>query len=302
MGAKRFGLAGLSLLAAFAGTAFAQLPPAPVEEKPAVDPVVSPPLLERKVKSPPMRHSMEVNPPLLEPDPAKSGAIKIEMAEAAPQGSEAFGKMLIESKAAYAKTRDYVGHIVRQERVNGTLQAEQTGEIRVRTSPFAIDVKMVLPKTASGWETAYMAGRKTDFIRYRPNGTSSMQFLKLDDPKALANTRHSILDTGLGAILARAEKMVEVEKKARNPVQIVVAEYKFEDKPCMRYDIYCEKPHTLRYAHRAVLYVDKETKLPVRWEAYDSPKSADPTGELLESYSFVNLKFNVGLSDSNFDK
>ena len=277
---KRFGLTGLSLFAACVGTALGQLPPAP-DEKPAVDPVI--------------------NPPLLEPAPAKPKVILIKSVEAPPQGSAAFDKMLIESKAAYANTRDYVGHIIRQERINGTLQAEQTGEIRVRTSPFAIDVKMVAPKTASGWETAYMAGRKTEFLRYRPNGVSAMQSLKLDDPKALANTRHSIQDTGLGAILARAERMVEVEKKLRNPVQIVAAEYKFENMPCMRYEIYCEKPHPKRYAHRAVLYVDKETKLPVRWEAYDSPKS-EPSGELLESVSFVNLKFNVGLGDSTFDK
>lgn len=276
---KRFGLAAVI---AWTGTAFAHLPPAPDEEKPAYDPVIRGPMLE-------------------EP-PVKPRVIQMEVVEAPPQGSEAFGKMLIESKSAYAKTRDFVGHIVRQERVNGTLQAEQTGEIRVRTSPFAIDVKMLAPKTASGWETAYMAGRKTDFLRYRPNGTSSMQSLKLDDPKALANTRHSIQETGLSAILTRAEKMVAVEKKARNPVQIVVGEYKFEEKACMRYEIFCEKPHTLRYAARAVLYIDKETKLPVRWEAYDSPKQGEPTGALLESISFVNLKFNVGLTDSAFDK
>ena len=115
-------------------------------------------------------------------------------------------------------------------------------------------------------------------------------------------SNRSIQDTGLGAILVRAEKMVEIEKKLRNPVQIVAAEYKFEGKPCMRYEIFCEKPHTQRYAHHAVLYIDKESKLPVRWEAYESPKPGEAVGGLLESVSFVNLKFNVGLGDSTFDK
>jgi len=272
--ARRFGMAAIL---AWSGSALAQLP------KP-------------EPETPPIKI------PLLDELPAKPPAIQIASAAMPPQGSAAFAQMLIDAKAAYGKKRDYVGHIVRQERVNGTLQAQQTGEIRVRTEPFAIDLKMVAPKSASGWETAYMAGRKTDFIRYRSGGTADMQSLKLDDPKALASTRHSIQNTGLLAVLARAEKMVEVEKKLRNPVQVVVAEYKFEGRPCLRFEIYCERPHPLRYAHRAVLYVDTETKLPVRWEAYDGPKPGEPAGELLESASFVNLKFNVGLTDSAFDK
>ena len=265
---------------AFSANAFAQLPPAE-EATPANDPVI--------------------RVPMLESISAKPSVIQVTSAEVPPQGSAAFSKMLIESKDAYAKTRDYIGHIVRQERVNGTLQAEQTGEIRVRTEPFAISVKILAPKTANGWETAYVAGRKSEFLRYRSTAGTPMVSLKLDDPKALTNTRHSIQNTGLAAILARVEKMVTVETKLRNPVQIVVAEYKFEKRPCLRFEIFCEKPHTQRYAHRAVLYIDKATKLPVRWEAYDGPKPSDPAGELMESVSFVNVKFNTGLTDSAFD-
>ena len=67
---------------------------------------------------------------------------KVTSAAAPIKGEEAFPKMVAEAKAAYAKTRDYSGHIVRQERVGGTLLAEQSGEIRVRTQPFSINVKM----------------------------------------------------------------------------------------------------------------------------------------------------------------
>ena len=50
-----------------------------------------------------------------------------------------------------------------------------------------------------------------------------------------------------------------------------------------------------------LVYVDKETKLPVRFEAYDAPKPGTTTGELLEAYSYTDVKFNVGLGESAFE-
>ncbi len=223
-------------------------------------------------------------------------------------GEQAFPKMIADAKAAYAKTRDYSGHIVRQERVGGELLAEQSGEIRVRVEPFCINVKMLLPKSASGWEASFItasAGAKEDRFRFRPAGVAGangLQMMKPDNSKALEGQRHAITATGIGAILMRAEKIVAVEKKAKNPVQIVAAEYTFQKRAVVRYEIFCERPHPLRYAHRVVVTVDTETKLPVRFEAYDAPKPGDATGDLLECVSFVNLKFNSGLGESTFEK
>jgi hypothetical protein len=50
-----------------------------------------------------------------------------------------------------------------------------------------------------------------------------------------------------------------------------------------------------------LVYVDKETKLPVRFEAFDQPKSGGTVGELFEAYSYSDLKMNVGLGESAFD-
>jgi len=50
------------------------------------------------------------------------------------------------------------------------------------------------------------------------------------------------------------------------------------------------------------VYVDKETKLPLRYEAYDQPKAGEAVGELIEMVSFVNVKVNAGLGNATFDK
>ena len=47
----------------------------------------------------------------------------------------------------------------------------------------------------------------------------------------------------------------------------------------------------------------KESKLPIRLENYDWPvQGGTEGGELLETFSYVNLRFNVGLKDADFVK
>jgi len=220
-------------------------------------------------------------------------------------GKTAFPKMLADAKAAYGKTRDYMGHIVRQERINGNLQAEQVGELRVRVEPFCISLKLLSPKSARGWEASYIQGKRDNKLRFKPAdgaGANGFTTIAIDDPKVLTESRHTLRDTGMLAILERVERVVAVEKKANNPVQIVVSNYQFESRPVQCYEIYTERPHPKRYAHRTVVYIDAKTKLPVRFEAYDQPKNGSVTGEMIECISFVNLKWNSGLGDTAFDR
>ena len=68
-----------------------------------------------------------------------------------------------------------------------------------------------------------------------------------------------------------------------------------------RYEIFTRRPHAHRYAYKMLVFVDKETKLPVRFEAYDQPKSGSTISELLEAYSYTNVKLNVGLGEATFE-
>jgi hypothetical protein len=50
-----------------------------------------------------------------------------------------------------------------------------------------------------------------------------------------------------------------------------------------------------------VLWLDKKTHLPLGAETYDWPHGGGPEGgELLESYRYLNLRSNLGLSDDTF--
>ena len=88
-----------------------------------------------------------------------------------------------------------------------------------------------------------------------------------------------------------------------NPIEVYTSDYMFGGRPTTRYEIFTRRPHAYRTFFRAVVYVDKESKLPVRYEAYDQPRAGGaPTGDLMEVYSYTDIRPNVGLGESVFTR
>lgn len=237
--------------------------------------------------------------------PVAKGTAKVELVPTPVKGEEAWAKALAEAKEAYAKTRDYSGYMVRQERIGGKLRDEQTAEIRVRVQPFAVYTLTLAPKALFNQELAFMSGRKEDKVRAKPAGIAGVPgFVTVapDDGKANADSKYTLPNTGIGAILKRVEAALDAEAAAKTSPQVLASEYKFNDRPCTKYEIFCDRPHPKRFAARMVVYIDHEYKLPVRFEAYDAPKGGEKAGELTECVSFVKMIVNAGLGDVVFDK
>ena len=53
--------------------------------------------------------------------------------------------------------------------------------------------------------------------------------------------------------------------------------------------------------HIAQIFIDYELNVPLRYAAYDWPKSPNAKPQIDEEYTYLNLKLNVGLDDSDFD-
>ena len=53
--------------------------------------------------------------------------------------------------------------------------------------------------------------------------------------------------------------------------------------------------------HKVLLFIDREHGLPIRFEAYDWPRSPGAAPDLIEEYTYNDLKTNVGLTDRDFD-
>ena len=53
--------------------------------------------------------------------------------------------------------------------------------------------------------------------------------------------------------------------------------------------------------HLARIYVDQQYNLPIRYEAYDWPKEPGAEPQLIEEYTYLDLKLNNGFTDADFD-
>jgi hypothetical protein len=244
-------------------------------------------------------------PPKAEPpkgDPKAAPAAPA--APEAPKAGESLVTMLGDARTALGKVRDYTCTFTRQELRNGQLSAEQVAEMKVRANPAAVYVRFARPDSAAGMEIAYNAARKNLKMRYRPAGTAGAKGFKtldLDDTNFLAENRHPVTEWTMAAVLDRVSAAAAREKTLNNPVEVYSGEYQFAGRNVTRYEILTRRPHAFRYAHRMLIYVDKETKLPLRYEAYDQPKSGAAVGDLFEAYSFSDVKLNVGLGENAFD-
>ncbi len=53
--------------------------------------------------------------------------------------------------------------------------------------------------------------------------------------------------------------------------------------------------------HKALVYVDTELNMPVRYESYDWPDRAGGQPQLLEEYTYTDIKLNNNFTDIDFD-
>ena len=238
--------------------------------------------------------------------PPKGGLPVVE-APKAPEGTKVgdpLAAMLADAKGALGKARDYTCTFTRQEVINGALSAEQVAEMKVRLNPGGVYARFARPDAVAGMEVAYTAARKSGKFRYRPAGVAGakgFRTIELDDAKFLAANRHPVTDWTMSAVLDRVATAAAREKTLNNPVEVYTGDFQVAGRNVTRYEILTRRPHAFRYAHRTLVYVDKETKLPLRYEAYGQPKSGAAVGDLFEAYSFSDVKVNVGLGEKTFD-
>ena len=76
---------------------------------------------------------------------------------------------------------------------------------------------------------------------------------------------------------------------------------KVNDRVCTIIEVTHPVPRRNFLFHKALIYVDDELNVPIRYEAYMWPKTPGRCAELDEEYTYLNMKVNVGLTDADFE-
>jgi hypothetical protein len=214
-------------------------------------------------------------------------------------------RIIGQARASYERVDDYACLFVKRERLHNQLQPENLIAMRVRTRPFSVNLQWLKPADMSGQEACYVTGRNSGQMRVRSAGLlGSVGFVSLDtkDPRVLENSRHSINEAGIGNIISRYGEGWIFERSV-NKTRVSVAEYDYNKRHCVRVEtVHPDNSDRVFQFYRSVLYFDRENYLPIRVENYDWPrKPGDTAGELVESYSYADLKLNLQLKDDVFN-
>ncbi len=205
-----------------------------------------------------------------------------------------------------ANLKDYSATVVKHERINGVLGENEYAFIKVRNQPFSVYMYFLAPKNLEGQECMYIDGQNENkMFAHAPPGTLRGRFgtvsLSPTSAMAMQGQRYPITELGIYNLTKRLIEVGEHDK------QFGECDVKFFDgakvngRVCTVIQVTHPVPRRNFLFNIARIYLDKELNLPVRYEAYDWPSQAGGPPELLEEYTYMNVKINQGFTDADFD-
>jgi len=206
---------------------------------------------------------------------------------------------------------DYTGLIVSQIQLNGDLQPEQQIMCKIRHARttgddqcgFSVYLRIVKPDATAGQEVIWVDGwNDGNLVAHTTGWQNIMRFyLKPDSMLAMRNSRHPITNIGFRNLLA---KMLEKGGRDREHGECEVTVKRNLD-IAGRQCVMLEVKHPIERAHFefhiARIYLDQELEIPIGYEGFVWPEEEGGEPVLIEKYFYTDLKFNVGLEDSDFD-
>jgi outer membrane lipoprotein-sorting protein len=149
-------------------------------------------------------------------------------------------------------------------------------------------IRMEFIKPHKGALLVYDPTAKT--VRLRPFGFASAFILTLSPDNSLVKSAqgHRVDESDMGALLQRVKRLRE------HGSATIKGEETVGGKDAVIVNVEGEKGYSLEGIHRYLLWLDKQTLLPLKTTAYDSKD--DPVEEVLMD----DLEVNVPLEDSLF--
>jgi hypothetical protein len=209
--------------------------------------------------------------------------------------------------------RDYSCTLVKRERIDGILldpeyinvllRHQQVRQGRVET-PFSVHLRFLAPEELKGREVVYVHGRNGGKLIARKGGPRFAFMTRAvapDSELAMQRNRYPITDIGIKNLI---RKLLEVAYEDLQYDECEVRYYagaKVNGRTCTAIQVtHPVRRKHFRY-HIARIFIDDELQVPVRYASYDWPKQEGGRPILLEEYTYLNLKLDVGLTDWDFD-
>jgi hypothetical protein len=212
-------------------------------------------------------------------------------------------RAILDCQARFARVEDYTCTFVKRERVGGKLHPAHVMHMKARSRPLSIYFKFTTPN--KGREAIYVAGKHKGHVVAHDVGLFKVLAGTLVlDPKgemAMEDCRHPITEAGIGALTDTVARHWAVELTPGESQITIRPDMRIGQTACTMIESVhpTRQPHFL--FHKVRLYIDHAHGLPVRFEGYDWPAHPGAPDELVEEYTYLDLRLNVGLTDLDFD-
>ena len=252
---------------------------------------------------------------------ANSAVVGIDLESTSPAAPKAaphpLDRALVFANESLASMRanvyDYTARMAKRESVNGQLGKTSFMDLKIRCprvtpqgqqTPFSIYMKFLQPRAEAGREVMWVDGRDDgNLLAHVPGGIIGLRTFELD-PKgmmAMKGQRYPIYEAGLENLVVKLIEKATRDRAAGNCEVTYRDGLALNKRPCSLIEVVHHQKRAPYEFHKAQVLIDDELNVPVRYTSYDWPKSPGAKPQILEQYTYVNLKMNVGLTDEDFN-
>jgi hypothetical protein len=209
---------------------------------------------------------------------------------------------------------DYTCRIIKQERIRGELQPQEFMDAKIRcrkvqdgkvTVPLSVYLKFVSPANVAGREVVWVERQNNNKLRAHEGGAAGRflpsVWLDPDGTLAMRGQLHPIYDIGIENLVIKLIERGQKERKFGECQVEFVPGAKINGRVCTVLKVMHPTPRPHFEFYRAEIFIDDELKVPVRYAAYLWPAKPGDPEPVIEAYTYLNIKKNVGLTAADFD-
>ncbi|MEM9369179.1 MAG: DUF1571 domain-containing protein [Planctomycetota bacterium] len=209
---------------------------------------------------------------------------------------------------------DYTATLIKEEKDrNGVLQSANTIEMKVATrhvggksgSPLKVYLKFVAPNAVKGREVIWVENENDNKLSVREAGILGAMMtasLAPDGMLAMRGQRYPIWQIGLTNLIEQLIERGGEDIGDPNVSVTLESDFPYDGMRLTRIVLRRSSPSGKdNDFSSAEVIVDQKRQLVLKFCSYDWPDAPEDSPEVIESYSYQNVKLNVGLTDLDFD-
>ncbi len=216
---------------------------------------------------------------------------------------------------SHANYNDYTAILVKRERVDGQLGEQENMFLKVRNrkvengvviTPLSVYVTFLSPAASKGREVIYVENRNNGAIIAHEGGFKGRLLPTVEiQPTgmlAMRGQRYPLTEIGVENLIVKLIERGETARQYSDVQAKFMKNARVKDRTCTVLQVTQPTKRPDLEFYLAQVFIDDQLQIPIRYVAYDWPKLESQKPEVIEEYTYIDLKVNVGLTDLDFSR